>query len=141
MTIKLKIELRRLFSKENADLDWDEKVPDSNKEAWVRLIAELLNMEAVVISRTLRPLDTGGNSELYLFFNGSLDTYATCAYARWNSNSESPTYTVRLVAAKARVTSRRGETTPISELCSLLIASRFALTLVESLSQKPVSIT
>ena len=141
ITIKLKIELRRLFSKESSDLGWDDPIPSENHENWVRLLGEQLSQNDVTIDRSVNPVDAIGRPELFAFFDGSLDAYASCVYVRWRLGGNHPKYSVSLLAAKARVTSVRGSTAPRSELSGLLITSRLLLTVVPSMSMKPSKVT
>ena len=45
LTVKHKIKKKRLFSTENAELGWDDPVPEANHSAWAILIPELLRAE------------------------------------------------------------------------------------------------
>ena len=88
--IILKIELRKLFGPE-ADIGWDDAIPDRFRESWYRIISMCISMGDVAISRSARPSGVEDVPEIVGFADGSLDTYACAIYARWkfvNKNSD-----------------------------------------------------
>ena len=46
-TIKLKLELRRLFKDKNSELEWHQSVPEPNRQAWISLLTETLQLPEV----------------------------------------------------------------------------------------------
>ena len=61
LVIKLKLELRKLFG---GELGWDDVIPKVNQEAWVALLTEILNIDSIQISLSVRPSDAVWSPEL-----------------------------------------------------------------------------
>ena len=137
ITVKFKLELRKLFKKETASLEWDAPIPLENQEAWAKLLEETLRLPTVVIPRSVKPPGTFGRPALYAFFDGSTDAYGTCVYVQFQVDSVEDEYAAQLIASKVRVTSVRGSTTPRSELSGLLICTRLLINIVKAMSDKP----
>ena len=134
LTIKLKLELKKLFRNENVQLTWDDEIPADLHPPWVKLLTELLSMPRVEVPRSVKPKDSIGSPELFIFFDGSTDAYGASVYVRHHTETG---FQSSLLIAKARVTTVRGTTTPKSELSGLLIASRLLLTVLRSMPEKP----
>ena len=97
-------------------------------------------MEDIEIQISVRPGNAVGAPDIFAFFDGSLDAYATCIYVRWRISGGDKKFSVALLAAKARVTSVRGCTVPRSELSGALITSRLLPTVVTAMWEKPTHI-
>ena len=134
VTIKLKLKLKKLFRNENVQLTWDDEIPADLHPPWVKLLTELLSMPRVEVPRSVKPKDSIGSPELFIFFDGSTDAYGASVYVRHHTETG---FQSSLLIAKARVTTVRGTTTPKSELSGLLIASRLLLTVLRSMPEKP----
>ena len=85
--IKLEIELHKPFGKEQSELGWDDSIPTTAHQAWVKLTSELLLIGEVIVPRSVRPPTAVRPPELFLFFDGSLEAYCACVYIRWLLNS------------------------------------------------------
>ena len=93
-----------LFSDEHGELGWDDPTPGESHRAWETLISEFLSFPEITVSRSVRPVAGIGFPELFAFFDGSLDAYASCIYVRWlvgDQTQETPEYQVRLLVGKA----------------------------------------
>ena len=99
--VTIKIELWKLFSNVNKDLEWDEEIPPENHASWVRLIEELLSMPAILTSRSVAHPESVGRPELFAFFDGSTDVYSTCIYVRWKIDAVEDAYSSSLLGSKA----------------------------------------
>ena len=140
----LKIQLRELFGPE-ANLDWDDPLPDKHRSVWISLLAMLIQMGEIVIKRSVRPSGVEEVPELIGFADGSLSAYACAIYVRWTLlktlDSDPDQFDVRLVCAKARVAPVKGITAPRSEISGFLILTRLLKVLVNAMEIKPSRIT
>ena len=68
ITVKLKLELRKLFKLENASLGWDDPIPKENPAAWEALVTELILLPIVMVPRSVKPQDSVGQPEFFTFF-------------------------------------------------------------------------
>ena len=82
ITVQLKIELRKLYSKE-LGLSWDEDVPENIKKTWVKLIKMLRNVEGMKSRRCVHEPDSRLDPELIVFCDGSPLAMCSDAYIRW----------------------------------------------------------
>ena len=145
LLIILKMKLRGLYGPD-IDLGWDEPIPRDKHKEWEEIIAMFLTIGEIEVDRAVRPEGvTDDPPELIGFADGSLLAYACVIYIRWTKarcNPNGPTrYVVRMVCAKARVTSVRGTTAPRSEMCGFLILTRLLLVVVSAMDTKPSQIT
>ena len=120
-------------------------MPDDLHDEWFRIIAMFLQIGDITINRAARPIGVEDQPELIAFANGSLLAYACAVYVRWKllktSESEPDQFMVRLLCAKARVTSIRGTTAPRSEVSGFLILSRLLKVVMNSMDIKPSQVT
>ena len=65
-TIRAKILMQRLWTS-NEKLDWDDPIPEENRQQWLTFFNELPEMNHVRFKRCMKPSDA----------------YGSCAYARW----------------------------------------------------------
>ena len=121
ITVQLKIELRKLYSKE-LGLSWDEDVPEDIKKTWVKLIKILKNVEGMKSRRCVHEPDSRLDPELIVFCDGSPLAMCSAAYIRWELPNG--TFTNYLFAAKTRVTPLERVTIPRVEMQSAVIAIR-----------------
>jgi hypothetical protein len=116
----LKIKLCGLHGPD-VDLGWDEPIPSDRHKEWEETITMFLSISEIELDdRAVRPEGVSDPPELIGFADGSPLAYACEIYIRWTktkTSSREPTrYVVRMVCAKARVTSVRGTTAPRSEM-------------------------
>ena len=113
----LKIKLCGLHGPD-VDLGWDEPIPSDLHKEWEETITMFLSIDEIELDRAVRPEGVSDPPELIGFADGSPLAYACEIYIRWTkTSSREPTrYVVRMVCAKARVTSVRGTTAPRSEM-------------------------
>ena len=119
-TVRAKILMRKLWIGESKDLSWDDPIPASLREEWLRFLIELFNMEKVTFRRCVKP----GNPALVMFSDGSDQAYGTCAYVRWQL--QNGTFGANLLAAKSRVTPIRKTTIVRTELNGALLSKRLS---------------
>ena len=123
-TVRAKILMRKLWIGESKDLTWDDPIPASLREEWLRFFIELFNMEKVTFRRCVKPVGAVGNPALVMFSDGSDQAYGTCAYVRWQL--ENGTFGANLLAAKSRVTPIRKTTIVRTELNGALLSKRLS---------------
>ena len=144
LIIILKIQLRELFDPE-ANLDWDDPLPDKLRGVWINLLSMLIQMGEIIVHRSVRPSGVEEVPELIGFGDGSLSAYACAIYVRWKLlktlESDPDQFDVRLVCAKARVAPVKGITAPRSEISGFLILTRLLKVLVNAMEVKPSRIT
>ena len=144
LLIILKINLQELFGP-GVNIGWDDPISGETLDKWVDIITMFLRIKEIVVSRAVRPEGVEDSAELVGFADGSLMAYACAVYVRWKKIKQSPMdpdrFHVRLVCAKARVTSAKGTTAPRSEVSGYLILTRLLKTVVNAMDIKPVEIT
>ena len=136
--IRFKLLMRQLHEGPKI-LDYDDKIPDDQLDAWKSLIAEAVNTSSLCYPRSVRPPGALGLPLIAAFGDGALPAYAACVYIQWQvpcSHGEDQChldYDANLLWAKARVTPLSGYTVPRSELSSTVLMSRMAKTTVKAL--------
>ena len=128
ITVQLKIELRKLYSKE-LGLSWDADIPQVFKSSWVRLIKLLKSVDGTKYQRCVHDPNSKGDPELVVFCDGSLLAMCAVAYVRWELKDGR--YSTYLFAAKTRVTPLEKITIPRAEMQSAVMAVRLASSIVE----------
>ena len=105
-------------------LDWDEPLPEKQRESWLNWKRDLLLMEDFNISRCLKPHDFGEVTEyqLHHFSDASERAYGVASYLRV-TNREGKVY-CSLVMARTRLTPLKRVTIPRLELMAATLAVR-----------------
>ena len=80
-TVRAKILMRHLLAN-SEKLDWDDPIPEDNKQQWSAFFNELPEMNQVRFERCLKPSDAICNPVLIIFCDASEDAYGSCAYVR-----------------------------------------------------------
>lgn len=127
VTIQLKIELRKLYSKE-LSLSWDDDIPHEMKKEWVKLIQRLKSIDGIQFPRCIYDPESVGDPELIVFCDGSTLAMCTAAYVRWRLKTGG--FCSYLFAAKARVTPLERSTIPRIEMQSAVLGVRLAETII-----------
>ena len=83
-TVRAKILMRQLWAT-SEKLDWDDAIPEDNKQQWSAFFNELPEMNQVKFERCLMPSDAVSNPVLIIFCDASENAYGSCAYVRWQS--------------------------------------------------------
>ena len=99
-TVRAKILMRHLWAK-SEKLDWDNPIPEDNKQQWSAFFNELPEMNQVKFERCLRPSDAVCNPVLIIFFDASEDPYGFCAYVRWQR--QGGRFACNLIVSKSRL--------------------------------------
>ena len=81
-TVRAKILMRHLWGSDRK-LDWDDPIPEENKENWITFFKNLQDMNQIRFMRCMKPSDAIGEPVLIVFSDASQDAYAACAYVRW----------------------------------------------------------
>ena len=81
VTVRAKILMRQLWSAEES-LDWDDPIPEKQRDNWLEFFQDLRNMDLVIFPRCLKPLGAIGPPILIIFSDGSDNAYGACAYVR-----------------------------------------------------------
>ncbi|XP_065189636.1 uncharacterized protein LOC135820247 [Sycon ciliatum] len=101
--------------------DWDDPLPESYLTLW-KEIAEDLNAACTIkVPRHIDLIDDSGSTELHVFCDASQKAYATCAYVRHTSASQTVSH---LIMCKTRVAPIKGKTIPRLELMAANIGTR-----------------
>ena len=121
ITVQLKIELRKLYGKDQK-IGWDDALPREMVERWVELIQLLKKVESITFKRCIKPPGAIGEPNLVLFNDGSSEAMCVIAYLRWKMESGKPKSV--LWTAKTRVAPLRKSTIPRLEMQSAVMAAR-----------------
>ena len=78
-TVRAKILMRHLWGSDQK-LDWDDPIPEENRENWITFFKDLQNMSQIRFMRCMKPSDAIGEPVLIVFSDASQDAYAACAY-------------------------------------------------------------
>ena len=133
ITVQLKIELRKLYTKE-LSLSWDADIPAEMKQEWVKLIKRLKYIDGVEVRRCVYDPDSIGEPELVLFCDGSPQAMCAVAYIRWKLHRGG--YSAFLFAAKTRVTPLERLTIPRIEMQSAVLAVRLGNSIISNCGYK-----
>ena len=114
-----KILMRRLHTYK---LDWDDPVPDQDRNDWMSFFKSLFEMEKLQFTRSTKAPGAIGVPTLIVFSDASEDAIGACAYVRWET--EQGDYVSRLLVAKSRLAPLRKTTIPRLELNAALIGAR-----------------
>ena len=68
-TIKLKMEMRELYSEENKDLGWDDVIPEHLQQKWIVLIEEMFQIEEIEFERCIKPADANETDPTLIVFD------------------------------------------------------------------------
>ena len=77
--IRFKLLMRQLHEGPKI-LDYDDKIPDDQIDAWKSLIAEAVNTSSLCYPRSVRPPGALGLPLIAAFGDGALPAYAACVY-------------------------------------------------------------
>lgn len=105
----------------NAELSWDDVLPQTIHDDWLQFRDELLKFNVVYIPRCITSINSPKLFTLHGFGDASDKGYGCCIYITSydvDKNCES-----RLVCSKSRVAPMRKQTTPLLELCASLLLS------------------
>ena len=81
-TVRAEILLRHLWAN-SEKLDWDDSIPEDNKQQWSAFFNELPEVNQVKFERFLKPSDAVCNPVLITFCDATEDAYGSSAYVRW----------------------------------------------------------
>ncbi|XP_053696848.1 uncharacterized protein LOC128744094 [Sabethes cyaneus] len=126
----LKVLLQEVW---RAGVQWDEEIPDTLYEKWLKWLKVLPDIEDVRIPRCLRSPAIPSNSDvqLHLFVDASENGIAAALFLRFEYHGA---ICCSLVAAKTRVAPLRFQSIPRLELQAALIGARLVRTVTQSLS-------
>ena len=121
VTVRAKILMRQLWTAEES-LDWDDPIPEKQRDNWLEFFQDLRNMDLVIFPRCLKPLGAIGPPILIIFSDGSDNAYGACAYVRWTLPRER--FDVRLIMSKNRLSPNRKISIDRGELCGAVLNKR-----------------
>ena len=104
------------------------------------MVIDVIAADPVVFQRSLRSDDVVGHPEIVAYFDGSDQAFAAVVYLRWLTTEPGVWHTC-LIASKARVCPKAGQTTPRAELSGLVLLTRLVNNIVKSLDVSPCRIT
>ena len=99
--MRAKILMRHLWPT-GEKLDWDDPIPDDNKQQWSTFFKELpAEMNQVKFERCLKPSDAVCNPVLIIFCDASEDAYGSCVSVRWQGQGGG--FACNLIVSKNRL--------------------------------------
>ena len=69
-TVRAKIRMCQIWARD-IKMNWDNPIPEANKQDWIMFFKELHEMDNVKFKRCMKPCDTVGDSILIIFCDGS----------------------------------------------------------------------
>ena len=132
LLITLKCQLKELYKME---LAWDEELSGTMREKWINLFEMLVQCGGIRFGRSTRPENAVGKCILICYFDGADPAFCIAIYARWSLDDG--TFSVYLMAAKARVAPMLGTSTPRMELEGATMDTRVALRIIHALVDDP----
>ena len=120
-TVRAKILMRRLWTS-NEKLDWDDPIPEENRQQWLIFFNELPEMNHVRFKRCMKPSDAVGDPSLVIFSDASNDAYGSCAYARWPRQGGG--FASNLIVSKNRLAPLKTMSIDKIELCGAVLNKR-----------------
>ena len=128
--IKLKVEMRRLYSEEFKHLNWDDHIPPQLHERWIELLQQLFEIDDLEFERCVKPENaTSDNPVLVIFGDGSIEAFCAVAYVRWKLTNG--TFQARLLMSKTRVAPLKKISVPRLELNAAVMNTRITKTVLE----------
>lgn len=124
--IRGKIFLQQLWSMK---VGWDIPLSSDLKDKWEQFYQQLDQLKYLCVPRHCKT-GTEDTIELHGFCDASQDAYGACIYVRCKDSNGK--YNARLLCAKSRVASLKGNTIPRLELNGALILSQLAVKVSES---------
>ena len=112
-TVRAKILMRHLWGSDRK-LDWDDPIPEENKENWITFFKDLQDMNQIRFMRCMKPSDAIGEPVLIVFSDASQDAYAACAYVRWKRQNGQ--FESNLISSKNRLAPITFAATRIGEI-------------------------
>ena len=120
-TVRAKILMRHLWA-HSEKLDWDDPIPEDNKQQWSAFFHELPEMNQVKFERCLKPSDAICNPVLIIFCDASEDAYGSCAYVRWQRQGGG--FACKLIVSKNRLAPIKKMSIDKIELCGAVLSKR-----------------
>ena len=121
LILQAKLLLRETWNIEG--LGWDDPLPEKEKNEWLRFLRSLLELNDILIPRSLWP--EGEVEELpmlVVFSDGSMSAYGVAAYIRWAMKDGS--FWSRLIMAKSKIAPKRIISVPRMELSGAVVGNR-----------------
>ena len=119
VTVKAKIMTQELWKH---NLKWDEELPESFKENWVKWLKELQNLTPLEIPRHFN--NVGSEVQLYVFCDSSQLAYGAVAYLRGTTPKRLKKCT--FVMSKSKVAPVKPQTMPRLELLAAVLGAELA---------------
>ena len=135
--VRLKILLKKTLAL--TELTWDSPLPVIARTEWIKVLHDLTLMPAITFPRSTKPVNAVKPPWLVGFWDGADPAFAGVIYLRWELSDGS--VAVNLLTSKARVTAKKGVTTPRSELNGLVTLCRLVTAVLEGMTESPSKIT
>lgn len=139
--MKMRMEIQNLWQQ---NLGWDDEIGPESRKCFERIISTLTTLNTLRFPRWTGNDDPKKITELIGFSDASGNGYAAVIYSRVETNDG---YTVRLIAAKGRVTPLKTKTNanlttiPKMELESILLLANLYSEVKQSLGDIPLKFT
>ena len=140
LTIRLKWLLQEL-AKTSTTGDWDEQLSTAQKEPWTEIFKMMLEQKDITLDRSCKPENVNLLEEVILiaFMDGSNAAKAFVAYIRYMLHCGEAH--VALLAAKAKLNSAGGQSTPRSEMDGHTLGARGVKNITTALKDVTPKIT
>ncbi|XP_044312747.1 uncharacterized protein LOC123037190 [Drosophila rhopaloa] len=122
---KAKIFLQSLW---NANVDWDDTLPEPILSSWGELTSQLSIVQNLKFSRFV--MQPQSSIQLHGFCDASIAAYGACLYLRSEANGEAK---VHLLCAKSRVSPLKALTIPRLELSAALLLAELIVSVKETI--------
>ena len=132
-TIRYKIALKNVVA---LDLGWDEVLPEQHMARWRQITCDLVTNKPIVVPRGVRTPNCLDVVEAIGYWDGADHAFAACIYFRWKLK-DSDKWHVTLLTAKARVTPKKGLSTPRSEMSGLVVLARLKNSVLSAVDVAP----
>lgn len=128
--IPIKIMFQHLWLEK---LDWDDELPDSCRNKWMRVRNDLCAIEELEIERWLHSVDM---LEIHGFSDASKDAYAAVLYSRTVTSSRK--VCINIITAKTKVAPIKTVSIPKLELCAATLLVRLMEKVTTALKFKSI---
>ena len=127
-TVKTKILMQEIWQ---AKLPWDEPLPQTFKDKWIDILADLQELPQLVFPRRYFPSNEPGTQidAMFVFADASTKAYGAVVYLNSGNN-------VCMAMSKARVAPLKATTLPRLELMAAVTATRLAKFVYSSIAPR-----
>ena len=111
-------------------LEWDDPLPSSHREDWIKFFKDLFLLEHMDIPRCLRPKGVDGKPWLIILSDGSELAYGCAAYIRWAFKDN---VYMSLIMSKCRIAPINKVSIPRMELNGAVLSKRCRVAILKEM--------